>query len=57
MNPGTGEVVQIASGELIPEGYVFVSEYVAKAQLTGQRQLASKSLRRLRQSVRAGRNR
>ena len=61
MNPHTGQVITLDRGDALPDGFVPVADHVAKAQLVGQRVLASKALRRRRkverQNRKAGRNR
>lgn len=57
----TGEIRQFVAGAtlgaVLSDGFVPVSPYVAEAQLTGQRVLASKALRRQRKAERQNRKR
>jgi len=59
MNTNTGEIIRLGTDEELPPGFVHVSPQVARAQIAGQRVLASKALRqkrkRERQARKAGR--
>ena len=55
MNPITGQTMTIDRHGKLPPGFVPVSDQVAKAQLVGQRVLATKQLRRLRKVERQNR--
>lgn len=55
MNPRTGEVIKVADGEPLPDGFVEVPKHVYEAQLVGRRVLTTRHLRAARKRERQGR--